>query len=111
MFSHIHTPKIGSLLAVGLAAGGTWLDHAQQIAGLIAICLSVLVSLLLLFNARLDSLHKMQVREDDITAREAKIAAEKERLEDAICEARRVKGICPRSTFDLDSLDIRLPHE
>ena len=95
----IHTQKIGWLLSSSLAIAGTLFDSAQSVIGLIALILSVLVSLILVINGLFNMCHNVHQRNKDLKEERDQLAAEKKAMEDIVCEERRRTGVCPMSTF------------
>lgn len=97
-----HAQKIGLILASVLAVAGSVMDAAQAHLGLVALILSILVSIVLIINGAFAMCHAMHQHNKDVREEREQIAKEKKALEDLVCEERRRTGICPRSTFKVE---------
>jgi len=96
-----HGQKIGALIASAGAIAGSWMETAQSHLGFVVLCLSALTAIVVLINGILTMCHAVHQRNKDLREERDQIAAEKRRLENAVCDERRRTGACPRSTFKL----------
>lgn len=100
-----HAQKIGLILASVLAVAGSVMDAAQAHLGLVALILSILVSIVLIINGAFAMCHAMHQHNKDMREAREQIAKEQKAREDMACAERRRTGICPRSTYRCDLED------
>ena len=97
-----HGKAIGWFLSTILAAGGTYLESATPWLGLLATLVSMILGVVLLFNAYMEAKHKIRVDREDLENDKRRLEEQKRRFEDAVCKERRRTGECPLSTFRMN---------
>jgi hypothetical protein len=83
---------LGLVASSSLGVAGTWIDKAQPHLGLIALVLSIVLSVVLIANGLIDYGRKMR---ESRLANQKEIDEAKRRAADELCQMRRNQGYCP----------------